>query len=165
MGTDVEQVDLEVEVEVTPKDYRLMARRLARANRYRYTVLVWVALVTGIGAAGLNDADDPVVGWLLFVSLIAWWIHTISFGRALVKDTIGRTRRFSLTEDGVTVHDTRSSCTWWWSAFERIDETDDHFFLLIDPVRAYVVPKRCFTSDDDVARARALVAAATPVGG
>lgn len=144
---------VEVELDVTPKDLRALSRRLNRAGRYRYSVLVWLAIVSSFAALRSTGEGDGATALLVFVSLMAWLAHTATFARALTTGATGR-RRAVFTPGGVTIHDTNWSCTWWWSAFERTTETDAHFLLLLDKLRGHVVPKRCFASDEDVATVR-----------
>src|SRR5688500_1273972 len=151
MDAGGEQV--EIELEVAPKDVRALSRRLNRSSRYRYSALAYVGMATGVAALTTTGEDDGATGLLVFVSLIAWLVHTAIFARALTSAATGR-RRVVFTPGGVTIHDTTWSCTWWWSAFERTIETDAHFLLLLDKLRGHVVPKRCFASDEDVATVR-----------
>jgi hypothetical protein len=160
----VDERAVDVAYVLTRKDLGRLGRHGSRRSHYRYDIPFLVAVGAGFMAVW-PTGQDTGVRWPALVSLVAWLVYSQTLGRAIRRQVVGQPVRASFSETGVTFHEAAASSTWRWSAFGRVDETRDHLFILASSLRGWVLPKRCFASEEDIAAVRAWVAAAREQGG
>jgi len=58
-------------------------------------------------------------------------------------------REYRLTEEGLHVTATDAESMRQWAGVRSLEETGEHFFLMVDRCAAYVIPKRSFGAPGD----------------
>lgn len=130
--------------------------------------LAWLLIVIGVGSAYMLVAE-LVNGAPLFI-IIEWCVAAVLglLGGAFVlpirvrrifraSPTLQEPRQYILSESGVHYDSQLVKCGLRWAAFSSICEGRRAFlFYYSSYVSALVIPKRCFSTPSDVARARVL---------
>jgi hypothetical protein len=100
-----------------------------------------------------------IVALLVLFILLALLVFPYLRMRAMFRKSpaMTKTRRYTFGATGITVHsdDANSDCKW--SLFQRAVETPRVFAFSQTSYAATYIPKRCFTSCDDVRRMRELI--------
>jgi YcxB-like protein len=73
--------------------------------------------------------------------------------------TVRELRRYSLSDQGVHIESELLAAELRWGAFFKIEESRRSFLLYQSPLSAWVIPKRCFSTADELARLRDLLRA------
>jgi hypothetical protein len=68
-----------------------------------------------------------------------------------------KTRRYTFGTTGITIKSDDATSDCKWSLYQRAVETPNVFVFSLTTHHGTFVPKRCFTSPDDVARVRDLI--------
>jgi YcxB-like protein len=91
---------------------------------------------------------------LLALLLFPYLRVRATFGKS---PALTKTRHYTFRANGITIHsdDANSDCKW--TLFQRAVETPSVFAFFVTSHQATYIPKRCFTSTDDVARMRELI--------
>jgi len=165
---------MRVSYELTRDDYAALTFAKApprRTTRLRLLVLgVLIGVVLGLMAlltwltGGLAWIDDlPGFRLLLWVtaSVLAAFLALTAllaglrlWVRRLPRDdgaTLGR-HELEVGEDGLHVEGRSGRAFVRWSAIVELRETDEHVFLYVDRMLAYVVPKRAFGDGAELER-------------
>jgi YcxB-like protein len=130
--------------------------------------LAWILIVIGVGSSYMLVAE-LVNGAPLFI-IIEWTAAVVLglLGGAFVlplrvrrmfraSPTLQESRQYSLSESGVHYDSQLVNCDVRWAAFPSICEGRRAFLLYYSSyISALVIPKRCFSTPSDVARARVL---------
>lgn len=68
--------------------------------------------------------------------------------------TIRELRRYSLSEQGVQIESALLTADLRWGAFLKIVESGESFLFYQSPFSGWVIPKKCFSTTDDLVRVR-----------
>lgn len=68
-----------------------------------------------------------------------------------------KTRRYTVSARGITIQSDDASGEYKWSLFQRVVETRNVFAFFTSSWSGIYVPKRCFTSQEDIPRMRDVV--------
>jgi hypothetical protein len=156
-----------VEVDLKPNDV-YTPFRWDRGNLARWVTAMLLCLIfydryeesraTILSFPGGESILAIIVLLVLFI-LLALLLFPYLRVRAMFRKSpaMTKTRRYTFAVTGITVQseDANSGCKW--SLFQRAEETPDVFVFSLTSHAAMHVPKRCFTSSDDVARVRDLI--------
>jgi YcxB-like protein len=162
-----ENRELVVEVALAPNDVYtplLWSRgNLARWVSAFILSLIFYDLYKNESATLLSFPDGEsilaVAALLMLFVLLALLVFPYLRVRAMFRKSpgIGKTRRYTFRAAGVTIHSEVSDSDCKWSLFQRVFETPRVFiFSQISSAGTYI-PKRCFSSPNDVAIMRALI--------
>jgi len=154
-----------LEVSLTPGDLYFPFHRSARNIYSWFVVCLFIFLaveLANIPGKGLHPLSQPWSFLLLVVIAIlaglAWPYLRIAYlfrhSRALTSR-----RRIEITPEGVRMESENARGEYRWPLFFEIEETPRAFLLKQTPGAAVYLPKRCFTSTDEIARFRALLRA------
>jgi hypothetical protein len=96
-----------------------------------------------------------------FVALFAFFVALIvprlrarmSLGGPVAREQ----RNISVSPQGVSVESSVFSATYNWTAFTLIKETKDSLLLFTAPIVALILPKRAFSSPDELQQFRSLI--------
>jgi len=166
---------LVVRVQMTPDDglaYQRMIRQASVGGRYELLVFLAVSffvltLIIGPelleGRARLNHplavmASLPIA--MLPFALVLYFSTRDIFGE--LHDPRGfflRPHNVLVSSRGVSFKSDVIDLRYDWQAFLRLEETPTHFFLHIDKLAAYAVPKRNFENAADANRFGAILRA------
>jgi hypothetical protein len=156
-----------VHVQLTPEDcvafQRVTARRLrpqwlewARAGTWLFYYFMVIVIPVWLGGMDRQSMGlflmCSVVGLLPLVALLRYVpdVDWSSSGALRPSD-------MALSSRGVSFKNDVADLKCQWQAFHRVEETPTHFFLYVEKLMAHIVPKRCFGSDEETDRFRAIV--------
>lgn len=162
---------MEVDYELTPDDlyaFQLRATQVSpvarRARRklyiYLFLAVVLLAIVPAIGADGF-DVSRVSFGFLLtffpLVAGITWLLEKRLSRRTILellkeevpeKGQLGK-HRMKLDDTGVleatAVGEQRTS----WAGINRVEQSQDYFYIYTTPSAAFVIPRRAFADARD----------------
>lgn len=159
-----------VDVTAEPGDYDALGDYLRaraeenRRRRIRYVAVrsvVVLAFVTGalamIRGGGLTPDVLPIIG--LYVGLMAVYLAVLFFwtassARRRVAEIVesekrkpSPPRRYSITEEGVTLREDARQDVAPWNTVADVVETEGHIFVFGDRAFPGVIPKRSFATD------------------
>jgi len=149
---------------------------LRRFQRYIYllvffslfsSVVIFGAVLSGPEAA---KGFTPEMLFVIFASpliFLATIVATSYFeARSFTsgKASTPTSTRWSFSASGVTTEDATAATQLQWKVFIRVRETKTLFLLFSHPHYANVIPKRAFTSAEDLAHFRELLARHCPAG-
>jgi hypothetical protein len=161
-----------VTFELTLDDYRALQRHLCRPVKrppLRYHLLVGLgsAAIAGPALSFLPSPNSFFVGFFAALLFLAGFSMFLSRrARAILEPepngSILCRQEYSFADEGLHHRTPHWEGVTRWSGLIRIDETEQHLFLMIDRAAAYTIPKRAFASSADaasfVARIRARLA-------
>ncbi len=109
--------------------------------------------------AGTGWADSAVVAVLLLLSpVLAWGLVRVRVARAYASNAALRSpRQLTISAAGLASEAEWGSSRNDWSIFHRAVETKDAFYLYLASNQAFVLPKRCFHSAEEMEWFRQLV--------
>ena len=154
-------------------DVQLSARELNdlwSGSGLRYSV--WLLLPIGLFYAywalatvvndGFTSENALTVVFHSMVALIALFPGSIvSRARAGLMIRYGPTlrevRRYVVSDNGVHFESELMVCRCHWGAFSRILESRRSFLLYQTPLSAMIIPKRCFSSPQEIDQLRVLL--------
>lgn len=164
---------MRVSFELTRDDYAALTFHKASPPRMTRQRLLVLALLLGVmvglmglltllhgGLAWVDEAPllrpllwaiGIAVGAFVAISALLWALRL--WVRRLPRDdgaTLGE-HTLEVDEDGFHVEGRSGRAFVKWSAIVEVRETNEHLFLFVDRMLAYVVPKRAFTSADECA--------------
>ena len=153
---------IELEVRLTPRDMRLV-RFGASGRRWQS----WATIVPFLVLVAVTSHSLPV----LIVSTAIGVVTFIGIGRLLVRrgfrsnPLLRDTQRWTIDEAGLGCESTRDDgerageARYEWRAIDRVVDARDAFLLFTSARACMVLPKRCFASEAEIDRLRALVVA------
>jgi hypothetical protein len=142
---------------------------LWRATRFKY--LTWILYPLGFFylywafAVFMNDGYTAETSFSIlqfcFVGLFAFFgtfIVPRLRARMSLRGPVARERRnISMSPQGVSVESPVFTATYNWTAFTLIKETKQSFVLFTAPIVAIIIPKRAFSSPDELQRVCSLI--------
>lgn len=147
---------------------------LWQATRIKY--LIWILYPLGLFylywafAIFMNDGftteTSSSILQFCFVGLFAFFgafIVPRLRARITLQGPVALERRnISLSPQGITVESPVFTATYNWTAFTLIKETKQSFVLFTAPIVALIIPKRAFSSPDELQRVRSLIRESFP---
>lgn len=135
-----------------------------------FAVLLWLALSALLVFGKLSQHDSalitqdviPLQWFLALPFLVVLGIPLLGAQRALRSESGKRVVSYQFSHAGISIETTVSKSQFAWAAIQRINESRSSFLLFTSPNIAFVVPKRCFESLQDVADLRGLVRSRIP---
>jgi hypothetical protein len=158
---------LSVDVKGRPDDRRALARafRGDRAWSGRFALIVAAACFTLIviygrefalriwpGQGRIAATFAAFVGLVIFITVLNLLSQRRVQESVDPRGTFMKGYRVSLDEEGVHIESENLSALHRWPGILRLHETEDHLFLYTDGSQAIILPKRCFTGAEHVAR-------------
>ncbi|HEX6273528.1 MAG TPA: YcxB family protein [Polyangiaceae bacterium] len=154
---------------LTIDDYRALQMHICRPIK-RLPVLQHLlvglpsGIMLGVAIKFLPSPRSFFVGFLGAFILILAVSHLASRRARAVTDPVPNgsilcSHEYWLEDDGLRCRTPGWHGVTRWSAIFRVDETDQHLFVMIDRAAAYTLPKRAFASPADAARFAELVRA------
>ena len=142
---------------------------LWKATRFKH--LAWIAYLIGLFylywaiAIFMNDGyttqTASPIREFLFVAIFAissgLIIPRIRGGVSLRGPVACEPRHIIASPQGVNVESSVFAATYHWSAFTHIKETKHSFILFTAPIVALILPKRSFSSSDELQQIRSLI--------
>jgi YcxB-like protein len=137
--------------------------------RWRYRIAIAICAFPGIFAVLMNiiapAAERSVLyGLDLAIALpflIYLFPHTILFlvTRTMFRDNprLAEPTRYTFSASGVVAESYAGRSELKWTVYRRIRETSEYFLLYTSPRVAGPLPKRCFSSENDIQLFRELV--------
>ena len=127
----------------------------------KYLVIALVSFLV-LGASVVVDSDIPTatllvagIAFSLLFGVIFHFTFTYSLERQARKllsegrtDGMLGTHELEIDTDGLTERTDVNESRQVWSAFDRIEETDDYAFLYISSIQAHVIPKNNVAAGD-----------------
>ena len=161
-------------VTVTVQQTRADFIDLWRATRFKY--LTWIMYLIGLFylywafAIFMNDGytteTSSTILQFSFVALFAFFgafIVPRLRARMLLRGPVAHEQRnISVSPQGVTIESSVYTATYNWTAFTHIIETKGSLLLFTAPIIALILPKRTFSSPDELQRARSLIGECFP---
>jgi len=152
-----------LEVSLTPKDLVLPFNRFARSTYRWFLIFLAVFLVVELidfPGFRLHPLAQP---WSFSILVAVAVVAGIYFPRLRIRRTfeenpaLSRSRRIEITPEGLRVESENAKGEYRWPLFCEIQETPKTFLLKQTTASAIYIPKRCFQSDEDIVRFRALL--------
>lgn len=118
-----------------------------------------VDLQTAVLIAGLLG-----VLFLPSVMIAAIYINSGRAARSLLQNTpsLRGPTRWTFSENGVETEGPTARAELRWATFTRVLETKQQYLLFPQDTQAWVIPKRCFQSEMEIARMRELARRLVP---
>lgn len=142
---------------------------LWRATRFKY--LTWILYLIGLFYlywafaifmnGGYTMETSSSILQFSFVALFAFFAAFIVprlRARMSLQGPVAREQRnISVSPQGVSLESSVFAATYNWTAFTLIKETKDSLLLFTAPILALVLPKRAFSSPDELQQFRSLI--------
>jgi len=159
--------DIVVEVDLRPNDV-YTPFRWDRGNLSRWVAAIVICLIffdlcRNSSAALLSFPDGKsilaVVVLLMILILCGLLVFPYLRVRAVFRKSpaLTKRRRYTFRASGITIQSDDANSDLKWSLFQRAVETPGIFAFSVSSHHATYIPKRCFSSSDDVARMRELI--------
>jgi YcxB-like protein len=167
MVNAINPIDLRVRLTVSDL-YQLRAPLKSAVLR----VIVWcfglcfalLMTVLAIMAASRSPQYWPVLAKLLppfalamAILFLAFALPFLSAREAIKNPNLSGELLYSFTPDGVQAVGPTAKTSLNWRAFLNVHEAKDAFWLYLSTENAFILPKRCFSSENDIAAFRSLV--------
>lgn len=169
METSQAQNVVEIQLDLTPQDFTRFAWwHTLHSTATRVVLVVMVLLLFCFACLALyptrpQDRTDAVI---VIGMMLAVWLVVVPLSIRLSARRQFATHRaaqeqcsFVAGEGGVASASSLGSGQQRWEVFWRAVEAKSAFYLYVSNKMAYVLPKRCFTSDEQMQRFRDLVRA------
>lgn len=128
-------------------------------NAMRRMYLLGFVIFVALALMGYNDPDHGIhepVRYAMYLGVTAAALIVIYSGylkliRPMIVRGLARTGRFRemlgetsmrIEEDRIHIRNPHGSGRMKWRDVERIAETPGHFFLVLGPMQAFIIPKR-----------------------
>jgi hypothetical protein len=156
--------NMEIHTTLTIDDYKAylkwIQKRAAKAARrpilpYK-SGLFWLSVLILVILMLLAPLTGLGMGWFIVLGLgfaVLTIVLMVEQSKAIQEQmmpaaggaTLGD-RRYIFGEEELSVSTYTIATTLSWSAVWSVEETDEHFFLMLDSIVAQIVPKRAFES-------------------
>ncbi len=156
-----------VDVQLRPEDvYTPFLRSRGNLARWVASVvlcLIFYDLYRDSRATILSFPDGKsilaVIAVLVLFILLALLLFPYLRMRSVFRrfPNIIKTRRYTFNPDGVLIHSEEAHVDCKWSLFRRVVETPSVFLFSYTAQGGAYVPKRCFSSKEDIVRLRKLI--------
>jgi hypothetical protein len=158
---------------VVAVNVQLTARELNdmwSGSRVRY--LVWLVLPVGLlyayfafatvvndGFTSANALTVLLYGMVALIALFPGFIVSRARARLMLRygPTVRELRRYAMSIHGVHFDSDLMTCRCQWGAFSRVLENPRCFLLYQTPMSAMIIPKRCFSSPEEIDQLRVLL--------
>lgn len=159
--------DVTVEVSLRPNDvytpFRWDGGNVARWVSAFVLSLIFYDLYKGSSEALLSFPDGKsimailwvLVAFILLALLIFPYLRVLAFFRK--SPAMKKPRRLIIGTTGIKIESEDVNSDYKWSLIQRAYETKRLFVLMHTTFSAIYIPKRCFTSPDDVLRLREII--------
>src|SRR5690349_14071352 len=147
---------------------------LWRATRFKYLsrimYLIGLLPLYWAFAIFMNDGyTTETSSSILQFSFVALFAFCSGFitprlrARMLLRGPVARERRNILvSSQGISIESSVYAANYNWTAFTHIRETKSSLLLFTAPILALILPKRAFSSPDELQRTRSLIAECFP---
>ena len=96
-----------------------------------------------------------IIVWLLWVLFYKRYAQkrSLRYIRNMIKEgrvgnSFGKIT-IELNDKGIVETTDNGESTTKWNGIDKLGESKDYFFLYMDSLKAYIVPKRCFVNDEE----------------
>ena len=153
-------------IQPQPGDTRKRFMPIAGATVF-YLAYLWTgqqSLVADVVWSFIEDYPTSLLfSVVIFYFVTSWYIRVISRrNERLVTPVPGGIAlndwRYDYDYSGITKRRPGVELGYAWPAFMQACETADHFFLVLDPGEAIMLPKRAFADPNELERFRAFAA-------
>lgn len=104
-------------------------------------------------AAYVASAGLLIAGVIFaYLRLLRPFVIQLACRRSALRETFGPTQ-VSADKRGVSVETASGRGSMAWGEVRGVGETSDHLFVMIAPMRAFIIPRRAFASPEDSAQA------------
>lgn len=150
--------------DIRPEDYRALQRFLGRQATFlppswprwvsrSLLVLLWLLLV-GVFAVLFRSrvvhGPSFLIGFAVVGVTIVMTLYLVRKRLSPSEDgAVLGGREYWLTDDSLHVKTPAADATLQWAGVRSLEETGEHFFLMVDRCAAYVIPKRSFGTPGD----------------
>lgn len=86
----------------------------------------------------------------LYLIMTRWLRRALQGRRVRKNPSLMRPMSFEIGAAGLSTDDGLSKSTYHWKAFERVEVTSDSVLMILDPLRAVIVPRRVLGDDENV---------------
>ncbi len=156
---------IQISVQLTPRDLRPMRWGVASRRRGRWVAALAVLVFVTVTSRQLWE----VPAFVAFVLAAIVGVNQLVVRRAFRSNAQLRgTQHWTIDESGLRYETTRDDGEhvgegrYEWRAVDRVVDARDAFLLFVSARACMILPKRCFASDAEMERLRALVAAHGP---
>lgn len=156
--------ELEIRFQLTLDDlvnYNWHCIRNAKSMRWQY-YLMWLGLPGVLLLAAIPLAWFSLIFSVVFaifgIVILATWprrYRAAVSGNARRMYSAGENRGLKevqtliLSPEAIHTKNPLEEITRKWAVVERMEGTDDYFYIFISSISAYIIPRRVFASDDD----------------
>ena len=101
-----------------------------------------------VGSAGLLIAGIIFA----YVRLLRPLVIRVSCRRGMLRETFGPTK-VNADKRGISVETAAGRGSMAWNEVRGVGETSDHLFVMVAPMRAFIIPKRALAGPEGAAQA------------
>ena len=137
------------------RDYIGFLKHIKRKNTPRVFATVWINLLLGIiiGVIGLTtikilgpqvNIHGPSVLITMILFIVIYYIYASYYQNRFIPAANGhmmRERKYVIDAGGIKVKSKMSESILPWEDVTDFDETDKFYFVMIDTIMAYIIPK------------------------
>lgn len=142
--------------------------RWSRANAARWIASIVLCLIfydlyrnsrATILSSPTGDSIRAIIVILVVFIFSALLLFPYLRARAMFRKSpaLTKMRRYTFQNTGIVIRSEDANTDCKWSLFQRVIETPRVFIFMLTSSTAAYVPKRCFSSSNDVVRVRELV--------
>jgi hypothetical protein len=172
-----ERVRMNVSFTYTYSDYAALTKAMEKHGRFaKYSMLIGIIIVllnvaasaffifeTLSAGGALKLVHFANAGLAMLIIVFIYVLKPLYLKHYYKKQMIdGKLINLAFSNQGLAVDMPSFNGTHDWQAIIRADEEPEHFLLWINKVQAYCVPKRGFSSTDDIENFKTLVAEKVP---
>jgi hypothetical protein len=124
---------------------------------FALTVAAFMFMVEYIGQINLEPlttyaivASQTLLLAGLYLIVTRWLRRTLQARRVRKSPSVMRPMSFEIGATGLSTDDGLSNSWYDWKAFERVELTADSVLLVLDPLRAVIVPRRVLGDQENV---------------
>ncbi len=159
---------VEIQLDLTAQDYTRFYRwHVSHRAGMRIALAVSVVIVVCLTILGLRESGRQRIGdFIVVATAIAYWLIVLpsSIARAgkrsfATHQAAQESHRVVIAAGGIASASSSTSGQQSWGVFWKAVEVVDAFYLHLSNALAVVLPKRCFTSEEQMQRFRGIVRA------
>jgi hypothetical protein len=148
---------MKITTEITREDFLNFNKHVLLKTRFKRSfiiatvfIILWIIILNYNAPLNLITILTEIVVFYLAWGLLIFLIYQISFLRIKKMPdedgTIIGVKTYILSEDGFKEITNSSETLTKWNGIKNIEETNDYFFVFVDKIAAYVIPKRSFSN-------------------
>jgi YcxB-like protein len=143
--------------------------------RYMLLIALLIFILTGLALIHASNLDPPDDRWtnlalnvkpLFTLSWVFFLIVPITSLINAVKTSRDPRRssgfKYHVTDSGMHIEGSTGSSDLNWTAFLEVREVSGAFFMFVTGALFHIIPKRCFSSSEDMVRFREIIRANIP---